>query len=211
MPPHCKLQAEGPVSLDGRRRQLPEPSGGWRAGARAGRQRLDGSFWGSPGGTRGPCHWRGRWGPGLSLAEWAAGRAPTLARCGLLTKPGVTIRASLPSPPAAHLQPCCSAGFCGNTWVWGAIRNSTGQHTARRRVAQSQGDPLTPQNLQKELEDRVPQCEQREFLSPRSHKGGDVYRLGLKLAQMTNGSSVILKKVNLLTNSAPQRWEFNAV
>ena len=78
-------------------------------------------------------------------------------------------------------------------------------------MAQSQGDPLTPQNLQKELEDRVPQCEQREFLSPRSHKGGDVYRLGLKLAQMTNGSSVILKKVNLLTNSAPQRWEFNAV
>lgn len=145
----------------------------------------------APGGTRGPCHRRGRRGPGLSPAEWAAGPAPTLARCGLLTKPGVAIRASLPSALPSTCSPAVLLAFCGNTRVWGAIRNSTGQHTARCRAAQSQGDPLTPQNLLKELEDRVPQREQCEFLSPRSHKGGDVYQLGLKLGQMTNGSSVI--------------------
>ena len=58
-----------------------------------------------------------------------------------------------------------------------------GQHMARHRTAQSQGagsrqgDPLTSENLKKELEDTVPQSGQCEFLSPWNHKGGDVFWL----------------------------------
>ena len=87
--PRCKLQAVCPVSLDSRRRQLPKPSGGWGARPTAGWQRLDSPSGAALGGHGDPVTRRGRQGPGLSPAEWAAGPHPhwtmwlvNKARCG---------------------------------------------------------------------------------------------------------------------------------